>query len=508
MAYCCQKQKWFLELPIATILMIMFLCLPAYATKNLRDDDIRNAVEDQIDSDIVVFLEGIDTKVNKGIVTLSGKVENILVKERAGKIAKMVKGVRSVVNNIRVVPSILRTDAEILNDVNKALLSDPAADSYELTVNVKDNIVTLSGTVQSWQERMLSEQVAKGVKGVKQVANNINIEYKAKRSDLEIKSEIQRAMRWNVLLDHMLISVSVDDGKVFLNGIVGSAIEKDEAFNTALVAGVKSVDTTGLEVKKWARDKDLRGNKYVIKSDKEIKDAVEAAFLYDPRVFLFKVDVEVENGTATLRGTVDNLKTKRAASQDARNTVGVFHVKNRIKVKPAESISDEKVAERIRKALLVDPFVERYDVTVIVRNGIVDLYGLVDSHYEKAKAGDVASLTPGVIAVDNNITVSQFHRPYVYDPYLDDWYIYDYDWYFYEPRLSINTDTIIKDDIESQLFWSPFVDSDDVHVKVEDGVATLSGEVDSWSEFYAAHKNALEGGAVDVKNQLNVKKSG
>jgi len=42
-------------------------------------------------------------------------------------------------------------------------------------------------------------------------------------------------------------------------------------------------------------------------------------------------------------------------------------------------------------------------------------------------------------------------------------------------------------------------------VKVENGVATLTGTVDSWSEYRAATENAYEGGASSVKNELKIK---
>jgi osmotically-inducible protein OsmY len=54
------------------------------------------------------------------------------------------------------------------------------------------------------------------------------------------------------------------------------------------------------------------------------------------------------------------------------------------------------------------------------------------------------------------------------------------------------------------LFWSPFVDSDDVTVSVEAGVATLTGSVDSLGEYNAARENAFEGGAITVINKLEL----
>lgn len=490
---------------IPVLIMVILIGMPAFAAGNFSDRDIRDAIEDQIALDTAVHLEGIDVAVNEGVVTLSGIVDNILNKDRATKIAKMVKGVRAVVNEIRVVPSILRSDVDILNDVDQALLRDPATDSYEITPTVKDNIVTLSGIVESWQERQLAETVAKGVKGVTGVVNDIDITFERNRPAMEIKRDIEAAMRWNVLLDHALIDVSVGrDGKVMLSGTVGSAIEKDEAYNCALVTGVQSVDTTGLEVKGWARNNELAANKYAVKSDAALKEAIKDAFLYDPRVFAFKITVDVENGAVTLRGAVDNLKAKRAAANDARNTVGVYAVKNRIKVTPFAAVSDEKIEKSIRRALISDPVADAYEVSVNATNGIVDLYGTVDTYYEKAVIDDIAARTNGVLTVDNNIMVNESHSPYAYDPYLDDWYVYDYDWYTYTPGVPLKPDATIEEDIESELFWSPFVDADDVSVDVDNGIATLTGDVDSWSEFYAAQKNALDGGAVYVKNKLDV----
>jgi osmotically-inducible protein OsmY len=205
-----------------------------------------------------------------------------------------------------------------------------------------------------------------------------------------------------------------------------------------------------------------------------------------------------------LRGTADNLKAKRAAAQDARNTVGVLNVKNRLKVRPGLDRSDAEIAESIRKALARNPYVEDYEITVEVDNNVASLYGTVDSYFEKGEADDVASQTKGVMDVENHLTVDYVDEPLVYNPYLDDDYLYDYDWYDYKPYNSYVVDRAIKDEIEDELWWSPFVDSDDVNVSVDNGVARLTGTVDSYSEMDAAVENAFEGGAVWVDNDLKV----
>jgi osmotically-inducible protein OsmY len=500
-------ERSILVIALIAVILLVLTTTPGHAAKHqLTDMSIMDAVEDELFMDIAVPAYRIDVIAIDGIVTLSGSVDNILAKERAVRISRIVKGVRAVVNKIEVAPSILRTDGKIREDVVDSLLADPATDSYEIRVKVEDNIVTLSGTVDSWQEKNLCETVAKGVRGVKGVNNEILISRPKNRLDSEIKAELEKALEWDALVDHVLIDAEVKDGKVMLSGIVGSAAEKNRAYWDAYVAGVKSVDTSGLQVERWARDRDLRENKYVKKSEKEIEDAIQDALLYDPRISSFKITPEVADDgiTVILRGTVDNLKAKRAAAQDARNTVGVRQVKNRIKVRPALLLSDEKVEERVRSALRRDPSVESYEITVVVIKGVAKLYGTVDSYFEKAQADDVASRVSGVILVDNNLVVHDDYDRYIYDPYVDDNYLHDYDWYHYRPRFPAKSDWQIKADIEDELFWSPFVDADDVTVTVNHGEATLTGSVNSWSEFNAAANNAYEGGAIYVNNDLLV----
>jgi len=470
--------------------------------QQLNDVSITDAVQGELMWDPGVQSNWIDVETERGVVSLSGTVDNILAKERAARIAGAVKGVRSVVNQIRVVPPVLRSDMEIRNDVKDALVIDPATESYEVSVAAQGNIVTLTGAVDSWQERQLVEKVAKGVKGVIAVDNKIDVEYKTARPDTDIKQEIEQALRWDMLVDHLLIDVDVDGGKVRLSGTVGSASEKREALIDAWVTGVRSVDGSNLDIKQWARDENLRKSKYVVKSDDEIRKAVEDAFLYDPRVSSLDVFVAVSDGDITLRGTVDNLKAKRAAAQDARNTIGVRTVNNRIIVRPSATLSDTIIAENVRKALRRDPYVERYKIDVAVFSGTAYLRGAVDSYFEKSQAEDVASRVGGVVAVRNNLVVEGDGASPVYDPYLGGVYLYDRK--YHPGSYPLKTDAQMEEDIKNEFWWSPLVDAEDIKVSVDDGIATLEGKVDWWSEVQAAVANAYQGGAIWVRNKLEL----
>ncbi len=462
--------------------------------------DARDAIEREFLYDGTVPYNRIDVEVSSGIASLDGKVDNLLAKERAARIARTVRGVRSVVNRITVAPATGRSDAELRTDVEAALASDPAADSYQVDVAVHEGHVVLSGLVESWKERALGEVVAKSVRGVTGLTNEIQVVYEAQRPDVEIQRDIERTLRWNTLVDHVLIDVEVDHGKVVLKGTVGSAAEKEEARLDAYAAGVESVDASGLRVDRWARDEDLRKDKYVTRSPQEVEQALGAAMAVDPRVASFNVASSVRGGVVTLRGLVDNLKAKRAAEQDARNTVGVYAVHNHLKVRPADERSNDAIAKDVRAAFLRDPYVERQEILVNVDDGVVRLSGTVDSHFERTQADDLAARVRGVTDVVNKLAVENL--TYAFDPYVDSWTRSGYPHSGPIARSSFATDWQIEREIESELFWSPFVDHDRVDVRVVDGVATLSGTVDSWSEVDAARENAFEGGAVRVRNEL------
>lgn len=446
--------------------------------RDVADGDIEVAVQRELSLDPRVPAHHIDVTVQDGIVTLTGTVDNLLAKDRAVPVAEAIRGVRGVIDRIQVRPSG-KSDAEIASTVREALLLDPVTDAYELGVTVKDGTVTLTGDVESWQEKKLAATVASGVAGVRAVENDVTVDYGELRADADIKAEIERRLSRDARIDSGLIDVRVEDGKVVLSGAVGSARQRTLARYDAWVNGVRSVDESDLDIRWWARDK-MRRQEPVNKTDAEIEQAVRDAFVYDPRVFSFNPKVDSDNGVVTLTGTVGNLAAKRAASQDASNIVGVWRVHNYLRVRPKTQISDDQIAANIRKALSWNPYIWHSDINLSVVDGRAILTGFVDSDAKRDEATRIVADVPGVLDVDNALQVGD--REAVT---LDDW--------------------AIEDDIENQLSWDPLVNPAKIDVHVEGGVATLKGKVDDFSAYKAAAEDAYEGGARRVVNLLTTK---
>ncbi|MBD3264959.1 MAG: BON domain-containing protein [Candidatus Omnitrophica bacterium] len=463
---------------ILVALITVFFAGFGFATAaEVSDSEITAAIETDLMVSEKVSSHLIDVSTVDGIVTLSGSVDNLLSRDQAIKIAESIKGVRSVINRIAVKP-LKRSDEEIERDVRNALLLDPVTEVFEIDVEVNDGVVTLSGAVDSWAEKQIVSRVVKGVKGVREVDNGARIKYGIDRSDREIKTEIKRRLASDPYVNEEWLKVSVQEGEVSVSGTVGSVFEKDRVYSDSWVAGVKSVETDALKVEAWPADEMKRKKRGEDKSDRKIEEAIKDALLYDPRTVSFRINVEVDDGFATLAGTVDNLKAKKAAEKTAKNTVSVWGVTNLIRVRPAETVSDSEIADRVNAALFWNPLLERYDISVYVNNGKVFLNGAVYTYYEKYEAEDVVSRIVGVVDVKNNLSV------------LPEWY-----W---------KSDRQIKKDVKAQIFWSLFVDSDDIDVSVEEGTVTLSGKVNSLHKLNAAVRNAFEGGAKTVRSKLEI----
>jgi len=487
--------------------------------KQITDSGITSVVEKGLKQEKGVTPDDVDVSTSQGIVTLSGSLDNLLAKERAVKIAESIRGVRGVIDQTIVTP-MSRSDDAINKDIAAALKQDPATESYQVAVSVQDAIATLSGSVGSYGEKQLAARIAEGIKGVKKVRNNVAINYGAKPTDTQMADDIKARLQWDIWINGELIKPVVAEGKVTLTGTIGSAISKSRAVDDAWVNGVTSVDDSGVKIEPRTGNGAQQEQKDATRSDAEIKKAIQASLHLDPRVMAFSPAVTVEDGGVILGGNVGNLKAKTSAEEDAKDIVGVWRVDNQLQVRAKEQLTDAQMETQLKAALAWDPLVDGDTITVAVSKRVAHLSGTVDSSFEKAEAQDVASRIKGVLSVRNNLKAEpEFTTYYNSDwPYYTygDWPYYsyndglynnqfpNYDYGMYEPQLPM-TDEQIKKSIRDEFFWSPFVDNSDIKVAVKEGVATLIGTVGTRIGLGEVDKDAYEGGATKVVDEVKLK---
>lgn len=444
----------------------------------LPDSTIRKGLEEHLSFDDVLRLRDISVQVTEGIALLNGTVASLFEKERAIALTETIRGVRAVIDHIKVEVSG-RSDADISEDVVAALQADPATESKNIQTSVDSGQVKLSGTADSYVEKKLSGQVAKSVRGVRAVDNQIKVQYVEQRPDAELQAEIVRRLQSDVWVIDDLIRVKVHEGKVSLTGVVGSVSQRNVATVDAWVSGVSEVDASGLEVDSDAVSEARRQRKYIVPRWGQITNAVRDTLKHDPRINSQGITVHLDAGVIQLDGQVNTLAAKRAAEQDALRTRFVSRVDNRLVVIAATKERETKAESAVKAALARDIYVSDDKIEVAVNDGTVRLKGTINSKTGKQRAETIAESVVGITSVVNELQVISDIKP--------------------------PTDSQIKYGVKNRLFWSSLVDDGNVTVIVDEGRVTLTGTVDDRAAFAEATRAAIEAGATDVENRLVIR---
>src|SRR5579862_9473457 len=113
----------------------------------------------------------------------------------------------------------MKSDMELKRQVDEELAWDPAVDSTDIGVEVRDRVVTLSGHPTSYAEKCAAEKAAQRVAGVKAVVveMDVRLAHTDARTDEEIANAIRTILRWTVGLSEESVKVQVEKGWVTLS---------------------------------------------------------------------------------------------------------------------------------------------------------------------------------------------------------------------------------------------------------------------------------------------------
>jgi osmotically-inducible protein OsmY len=211
------------------------------------------------------------------------------------------------------------TDAEIRKNVEAELSFEPSINASEIGVAVKDGIVTLTGRVDSYWEKIAAEEAAARVAGVKAVANELEIRlpFSSERTDEDIARAAVNRLEWTITVPKDRIKVKVSKGWVTLEGEVEWQFQKNAAAEAVRnLVGIKGVI-----------------NHIVVKerpSTAEVKAKIEEALKRSAEVDASHITVETEGDKVILKGAVRSWFEREEAERAAWRAPGVRKVDNRI----------------------------------------------------------------------------------------------------------------------------------------------------------------------------------
>lgn len=153
----------------------------------------------------------------------------------------------------------------------------------------------------------------------------------------------------------------------------------------------------------WGPGPTLARPDFLPPPDAAVAQAIRAALRADPRLGALLPAVQVCAGVATLLGTLSNLRARQAAEQVTGAVAGVQKVHNLLKVR--SDAPDAAILMQVRAALLRSCGGRRFGVQV--RNGRVQLSGVVADYFDRERAADVAAGINGVVAVINSVRLGK-----------------------------------------------------------------------------------------------------
>lgn len=217
----------------------------------------------------------------------------------------------------------MKTDMQLHRDVMEELKWEPRTRDAEIGVAVKDGVVTLSGMVSSYAQKLDASKITERLNGVRAVADEIVVKLpnSSARTDTDIAHAAVTALRWNIEVPENAITVKVQDGWVTLHGTAQWQFERNAAAKAVrYLTGVKGVS-----------------NLIVVNQPKVAPEVVRAqiaeALKRSATVDAARVAVESKpNGNVILRGTVRSWAERQDAERAAWATPGVSLVTDELAV--------------------------------------------------------------------------------------------------------------------------------------------------------------------------------
>ena len=215
----------------------------------------------------------------------------------------------------------MEKDLDLQREVLEELEFEPSVDAADIGVAAKHGVVTLSGYVDSFAEKLAAEKAAQRVQGVRGVALDVEVRIPSDmhRNDTEIATSAVAALEWNSMVPRDRVTVRVEEGWITLEGTVEWAYQREAAARAVRpLTGVRGVTNFVRIAPRVATE--------------EIKGRILGAFRRSAELDAGGIEVEAVGGIVTLSGKVRSWSERSEAERAAWAAPGVSLVANHITV--------------------------------------------------------------------------------------------------------------------------------------------------------------------------------
>ena len=217
-----------------------------------------------------------------------------------------------------------RSDRDLKQRIVREIKWDSRIPWASIDVIVSDGVVTLTGNVSSYAQKIAAQDAVHRVLGVLDVANDIQVQPLNRffRTDSEIAGAVRNALEWDALVPNELIKSTVSNGWVTLEGEVDYWRERSDAERAIRrLAGVVDV-TNRITIRKQAVDQ------------KQLREEIEFALERRADREAERLRIEVNDGAVDLWGRVHSWQERRAVLGSISHAAGVTQVRDHLRIDP------------------------------------------------------------------------------------------------------------------------------------------------------------------------------
>lgn len=215
----------------------------------------------------------------------------------------------------------MKTDSELKKDVLAELAWDPVVPEAKVGVSVNDGVVTLTGHLDSYSEKIAARRAVERVADVRAIAMEIDVIPLGvhQRSDTEIAAAVDHALSWNTSVPKERIKVTVEKGWVTLSGEVDWNFQRRAV--ERLVRPLKGVIgiSDNIGIKAAAVPTNLTNR---------IQDALVRQAMREAK----RIEIATDGGVVTLNGQVHSWAERSAVEGATWSAPGVSRVNNLLTV--------------------------------------------------------------------------------------------------------------------------------------------------------------------------------
>jgi hyperosmotically inducible protein len=303
------------------------------------------------------------------------------------------------------------SDSWITMKSKLALATTEDIPSTRINVDTMNGVVSLYGKVASNDIKLAAERRIATVEGVKRVDNNLQVvatsqEKRVERSDDAIRDAAKKWLAQDRRTADLKV-IAVDKGVLTLGGETEELSSHVYAVSAlARLGGVRRIETKAIVKGEPA----LIGSKSTTPAAKDAwtTTQVKLRFIGEKDIPSMKINVDTDNGTVTLFGSVANESARTHAGKVAAKVEGVKKVQNEIVVdtslRSEEKLADSEIKADVEKLLSVEDLPR---INVAVKNGVVEIAGSVPRESDRTRAAMLSRSAKGARAVKNNVTISE-----------------------------------------------------------------------------------------------------